>query len=309
MMKKQTVTRTLATCLGVAMLAAPFSALSGAASAKPAAVDQKNTPHQNRDTNKAKQKKTSDKRREITEEALAAIRETENALRALEKKDNKKALAALEKATGKLEIILARDPKLALAPVAVNSSVNDLIADIATVNKLKKKAITALKEGRLQEARRLIGGLASETVISVTSLPLATYPDAIKQAAKLIDEGKVKEGRVVLETALSTLVVTDTVIPLPLTTARVLLSDAQKLAEKKNRSAEENKKLEEALTLARKELEFAEALGYGSKKTFKGFYEEIKNISKKTSNGKSGHGFFVKIKQYLKDAVGFSQNK
>ena len=308
-MKKQTIKRTVATCLGVAMLAAPLNLLSGTALAKPAAVAPKTTPHQNKDTNRAKQKKTSDKRRQITEEALAAIRETENALRALDKKDNQKALAALEKATGKLEIILARDPKLALAPVAVNSAVNDLIADIATVNKLKKKAISALKEGRLQDARRLIGGLASETVISVTSLPLATYPDAIKQAAKLIDEGKVKEGRTVLETALSTLVVTDTIIPLPITTAQVLLSDAQKLAEKNNRSADENKQLEKALALAHKELEFAEALGYGSKKTFKGFYEELNKISSKTGNGKSGHGFFAKIKQHLKDAIGFSQKK
>lgn len=308
-MKKNIVTKSAATLLGVAMLSAPLAGLSEGALAKPPAVATKHTPHQNKSTKQAKQENTSQKRKEITAEALEAIRETENALRALDKKNKKKALAALERATGKLEIILARDPKLALAPVAVNRVVNDVISDVATVNKLKKQAIAALKEERLQEARHLINGLASETVISVTSLPLSTYPSAIKAAAKLIDADKVKEGKAMLETALSTLVVTDTVIPLPIITAQSLLSDAEKLAEKKKRSADENKQLEQALKLARKELQFAQALGYGSKKTFKGFYEEIDKISSKTSDGKSGRGFFANIKHHLKDALGFSQKK
>jgi hypothetical protein len=90
--------------------------------------------------------------------------------------------------------------------------------------------------GQLREARRLLKNLASETVISVTNIPLATYPDAIKSAVKFIDQNKKDEAKRVLQTALNTQAVTDTIIPLPVVKAQEALKNAESLAEKKDRS-------------------------------------------------------------------------
>jgi hypothetical protein len=46
----------------------------------------------------------------LVDEAVAAVRETQNALTAIDQNKNDDAIAALERATGKLEIVLARTP-------------------------------------------------------------------------------------------------------------------------------------------------------------------------------------------------------
>ncbi len=256
-----------------------------------------------------KQEKTAEKRKEILSEATSAINETRKALKMLDEKKTKEALEALEKASGKLQIILAREPELALAPAGVNTVTYDVFSNIAAINVIRDRAEDALEDGRLQEARRLIRNLASETVINVTNIPLATYPEAIKLAAKSIDEGLVEEAKVVLQTALNTLVVTETIIPLPIAHAEFKLKEAQTLAEKAERSEEENGKLEKLLKDARSELKFAEALGYSSKSNFKELYEQLDEIEEKTESGKTEKGFFAKIKNFLKDIVSTSQSE
>src|ERR1700679_1777639 len=62
------------------------------------------------------QTQTEDKRRTLMADATSAIQETQTALRFLDNGNTKGALAALERATGKLDVILARDPTLELAP-------------------------------------------------------------------------------------------------------------------------------------------------------------------------------------------------
>lgn len=267
------------------------------------------TANADKKVEKTKQDKTAEKRKEIIGEATAAIRETQNALKALDEKKEKDALAALERATGKLEIILAREPSLALAQHGVGAVTYDVLASIDAVKELRDEAEDALEDGRVQDARHMIRNLASETVISTSHIPLATYPDAIKLAAKMIDDGKIKAAKHVLQTALSTLVVTDTIIPLPVVTAENLLEEAETLAEKADRSEEESKRLTSFLESARTELKFAQVLGYGSKKDFKNLYEQIDQIEDKTEDGKSGKGFFDKIKGFLGDTVDSSQQK
>jgi len=143
----------------------------------------------------------------------------------------------------------------------------------------------------------------------VTNIPLATYPAAIKKAAKLIDEEKMDEAKKELQLALNTLVVTDTIIPLPVVAAEKSLNEAETLAEKGDRSKKENKRLAGLLKDARTELEFARVLGYGSKKDLKNLYKQLDQIEDKTKGGKSGTGFFDKIKGYLKDTVKSSQKE
>ena len=273
------------------------------------ASDAKETAAADKEVEKAQQEQTAEKRKALYEEATTAIRETKNALKALDEKKAEEALAALERASGKLTIILGREPELALAPADVNVVTYDILADIEAVKALRDEIEDALDDGRVQQARRLIKNLASETVISVTNIPLATYPDAIKKAAKLIDEDKMDEAKKELQLALNTLVVTDTIIPLPVANAEIYLKEAETLAEKGDRSKEENERLADLLKDARTELEFAQALGYGSKKDFKNLFNQLDQIEDKTRGGKSGTGFFDKIKGYLKDTVKSSQKE
>lgn len=261
------------------------------------------------DTGDQSREKTAEKRKEIISEAVSTLRETQNALKSLDEGKNAEALSAIEKATGKLEIILAREPELALAPIDVKVSRLNLYASIDEVKKAKKEAERLLKDGRVQDARGILRDLGYETVISTSSLPLAGYPEALKKAASLIDDGKPDKAKEVLQTALNTLVVTDYVIPIPVVKAKVSLEEAEKLAKKESRSGDENTKLSSLLNEADKTITFAEELGYGKRKDFADFHKEISEIRKKTSEGKSGDGFFEKIKGYIGSMTKDSQHK
>jgi len=239
----------------------------------------------------------AEERKKILADAVDAVANTEGALLALEAKKKNEALSLLEKATGKLDLIMARDPDLALAPVDINETVIDVYTDVDSIKAMVKEARKALDNNRLQEARNLIKGLASEIVIATTSIPLETYPDTIKTVAPLIDQGKIKEAKQVLHDLLNTLVVTEHVIPLPLLRADLLVTEAEALAKKKKRTKDENKALADALKEVRHQLQLAEALGYGDKSAFGPVYDQIKALEEKVAGGKSGEGWFDKLKQ------------
>ncbi len=251
-------------------------------------------------------KKTEEKRKEIYSEAITALQEAENALKALDNGKKEDALKSLEKATGKLDILIAKDPDIAFIPVGVSAQSHDVIATPEMAESAIKEVQNLLKKGRVQAARALLSTLASEVDIKVTSLPMATYPNAMKKAASLIAQDKIDEAKIVLQTALSTLSVDVTIIPIPVTNAEMLLDEAEKLAETKERNAQTNMELKDLLDAATKEIKLAEILGYGTKKDFDNFYKEIDAIRKKTADGKHGTGFFEKIKSYMNDIIGNS---
>ena len=259
------------------------------------------------DGKSAPQNQTAEKRQSLISDATNAIRQTQDALKALDVGKKKEALDALALATGKLELILARQPSLSLAPAGVGAVTYDVIGDLNSIKATRSQAEKMIQEGRLQDARRLLRDFGSESIVSVSNIPLATYPDAIKSAVKLIDDGRTDDAKRTLQTALDTLVITETVIPLPVNDAQVALSDADKLAQKKDRSQIENRNLASLLTRARTDLERTEALGYGSKKDFRTMYDEVSDIEKKTQSGKSGTGFFASVKSLISDLVSSSQ--
>ena len=244
----------------------------------------------------------AEKRKKLIADATTALAETHKALNALDKKKNAEALKALAEVTGKLDLIVARDPKLALAPVDVEVVTYDLLANLDTIKEVIKDAKAYLNDGEIQKARPLVANLASEIQYRTIYIPLASYPAAIKAIAPLIDAGKIDEARAGLQAALNTLVVTtDNVTPLPKLRAEQLLKQAQDLAEKKDRSKEENDKLAKTLQGAREQLQMAELLGYGKKKDYNPMYEQISEIETKSAGGKSGTGWFDKVKQQLAD--------
>ena len=156
----------------------------------------------------------------------------------------------------------------------------------------------------------LIGGaqldlfnLASEIQFRTANIPLETYPAAIKAITPLIDAGKIDEAKAGLQATLNTVVITTNVVPLPKLRAEQLLKQAQSLAEKKDRSKDENDKIAKSIQGAREQLELAELLGYGKKTDYKPMYEQLDDITKKTADGKSGTGWFDKIRKQLSDLI------
>jgi YfdX protein len=252
-------------------------------------------------TDSQTQEQTAEKRKTLMADATSAIGETQNALKQLDDGKKKEALAALERATGKLGIILARDPSLTLAPAGVSVVTVDLQGGIDAVKQLRKQAEDLMEQGRVQEARHLVKNLASETVVTVANIPLATYPIAIKDAVKLIDDNKVDEAKRVLQTALNTQVLTETIIPLPVVNAQEALKQAESLAEKKGRTKDDNSALKVSLDKARRQLELAQTLGYGTKKDFDKMYQQLTEVEEKTADNKFGSGFFAKIKASIAD--------
>lgn len=249
------------------------------------------------------QNQTAAKRQALLQEATIAFRETENAIKALNNGKKSDALSALERAAGKLELILARESTLALAPSGVSTAFFDLQTDLETAKKLREQAEEYLEDGQVQQARQILGTFASEKVISVANIPLATYPGAIKQAAKMVDENKFEDAKRVLQTALNTLVIKNTIIPLPVAVSEQLLKEAETLAAKKDRTADENKKLDDLLKEVRTKLEYAQILGYGTKKDFKGINDQLSKIEEQTKSGKYGDDFFAKIKLSISDLM------
>ncbi|HFK3894030.1 TPA: heat resistance protein YfdX1, partial [Klebsiella pneumoniae] len=171
------------------------------------------------------------KRAELTQDAITALTKTQEALTLLDANKTKEALAALELASGKLELVLARDAKLALAPVDVRVITHDIHANVESVKKAVKLSRELLGDGEVQKARPIVANLASEIVIQTDNLPMATYPAAIKSAARLIDSGKIDNAKAELARALNTLVVTSVAFPLPVLRAEAAMAKAEKLAE------------------------------------------------------------------------------
>ena len=241
----------------------------------------------------------ADKRKQVLHEAVSALSLTKSALAALDGKDTARALATLAEVTGKLELIVAREPTLALAGVDVRTIVHDLFANTETIEAMTDEALDALKHGEVQQARHVLALLASEIVITVTNIPLASYPAAVKAVVPLIDQGKIEEAKAALQSALSTLVEERSVLPLPVLRAKLLLKRAEPLVEDGQRSEASNERLETLLNEARQQLEMAELLGYGKRKDFEPLYAALKKIKEKTGGGGCGKGWLDEVKAKL----------
>jgi hypothetical protein len=271
-----------------------LSGLSASPESKPEVVTEVQ-PEVHKETDS----QAADRRKQILDEAVSALALTKSALAALDDKDTARALATLAEVTGKLELIVAREPTLALAPVDVRTIVHDLFANTETIEAMTDEALDALKHSDVQRARHVLALLASEIVIAVTNIPLASYPAAVKSVVPLIDQGKIEEAKAALQSMLSTLVETRSVISLPVLRARLLLKRAETLTEDSHRSEASNERLEALLNEARHQLEMAELLGYGKNDDFEPLYLELKKVKEKTAAGGSGKGWLDEIKARL----------
>jgi hypothetical protein len=140
------------------------------------------------------------------------------------------------------------------------------------------------KHGEVQQARHVLALLASEIVITVTSIPLASYPAAVKAVVPLIDQGKIEEAKAALVSAqhagrgAQRASAARPACEAAPEARRALVEDGQ-------RSEASNERLETLLNEARQQLEMAELLGYGKRKDFEPLYAELKKIKEKTGGG------------------------
>lgn len=236
-----------------------------------------------------------EKRDKPVDEAVDALRETQNAIAAIDANKTGDALAAIERATGKLEIVLARTPTLAQATVDVSLTTHDVLATEADVEKLRGDAAAALAQGRLQVARRLISNLASETVVSISKLPLGTYPDALKQAAALLQQGKPQAAKAALEATLGTVVIDDVIIPLPLVRAQAALEEARLMLENRKRTDAESVRMRLLLDTARSQLRLGRALGYATEAEMSDLIASVDELQRKTAGSQFGKGLLDPI--------------
>ena len=239
-------------------------------------------------------------RQRAHEDGVVALNETEKAIRALDNNDPMSALDSIELAIGKFETVLATSPSMSFVPLGATEKTTDLLASKKVIQGEIKQVKRLIDQNQIQAARKLMDTLASETVITETTLPLATFPDALREAARLIRSEKNTQAKELLIETMNTVVITEHVIPLPIVRAQLMLESADRLAQKHDRSDEESEQLTQLLDDARTQVQIAEILGYGTRSDFKDIYKELDSIKSKTRHHKFGKGFFTKIEKDLK---------
>ncbi len=233
--------------------------------------------------NRSIDKETTDESRE----AIEVLKQTQEVIASIAQKKNKEAEEKLAQIIGKLEVLLAKKPDLALIPVGSTIEVKDVITDINTVEEIMTQVRKAIDKGYFQEAKRVLNDLSSEMVIKTSYLPMATYPDAMKLSAKLLSENKNTEAASVLAKALTTLIVKEDIIPLPVLRAEEYIKGALALMDNEKKFEENKETLLALLDAADYQLKLAEAMGYGKKdREYKELADAIVLLKKNIEKGK-----------------------
>ena len=244
-----------------------------------------------------KAEKKAQQNNQLVNEAINAIRNTQDALIYLNGKDKKNAINSLKKAIGDLAVVLNSPNPPYLLPVDINFEAYQFQGNIKTVASLVKKAKKLVEKNNLPEAREVLNTLRDEIVVKTINLPLATYPAALKLAIKYINENKLKEAKEVLAMALSTLVEIKTIIPIPLVKAQNLIVEASKIVKKDPKEA--LKYLDEA----KHQLKLGEVLGYTSKSstTYKMLKDQINKIEKEIKAKHNTDNLFERLIEKIKE--------
>ncbi len=237
------------------------------------------------------------KQPKLVQDAIESLKLAQRAVVALEHKDTKAATEALEKSIGKLEVILAAKEASKLLPIDNVIRVQEFVGSAKDVDLALKNVKSLLDDGKVQEARALMLPLVSEIDITVVSLPLVSYPDALKLAAKYIHDNKPDKAKEVLYIALSTFTEVTQVVPIPLLESTDLIAAASRVAKK------DKERAIKYLDGASDALDVAEKLGYVSKSetTYKVLHEEIKKVQKEIRGKNEAEKLFDELKAKLKE--------
>ncbi len=236
---------------------------------------------------------------ELTKEALTAVAKTQNLLVEIDKGNTKTAIKKGKELIGDLEVLLAKDPSLALVPVNVTFQKDEFVADINTVNETTKLAKEAMNKGYYRVASDLLKDLRSEMVINTFLIPTATYPEAIKAAVVALEANDTDLAKAILINVLNTVVVEKVVLPLPVLKAEQMIIEAATIDAKDHENV---KQVIALLSNAEYQLQLAEALGYGKKdKDYLMLSKAIKELKKSVKAKKDSKSKFDKLKSDIKD--------
>ena len=230
----------------------------------------------------------------LDKDAIAAIEQTAQAIDSIAAGKTADALKGIEEATGKVNIVLARNPELALIPVSVEALIIDTAPrDIDDIKKLADAADAAISLDDFPTARALLGALRSEVRVRTYNLPLGIYPTALQEAARLLDKNS-QAASIALLAALNTLVTVDQVTPLPLLVAQEAINQAQTSAQKDKNAAQK------VVETAEFELNRAMALGYAAQDPeYAALKDDISNLKKQLKGSEDTTSAFSKLKARL----------
>ena len=147
----------------------------------------------------------------LDKDAIAAIEQTVQAIDSIAAGKTADALKGIEEATGKVNIVLARNPELALIPVSVETLIIDTAPrGIDDIEKLTDAVDAAILLDDFPTARALLDALRSEVRVRTYALPLGIYPTALQEAARLLDKDS-QAASIALLAALNSLIWSDRV--------------------------------------------------------------------------------------------------
>jgi hypothetical protein len=239
----------------------------------------------------------------VVQEAVDAVRLTQEVLIALDGQKKDEAVKKLEKAIGKLEVVMSNPKAPALIPLSASVVVSEFPGSAYEVENAVITSIALLQNKRVQDARIIVQSLKDEIDFVTVNLPLASYPAALKLAAKFLHEDKIDEAKRVIATALNTFVEVDVITPIGILQAQELIAAAQA-------AAPGDKKLALAhLAAAKAALRKAEALGYTSTSdtTYQMLSDAIGEIEKeirgKNKPAKLFESLIEKLKEFKEKAV------
>jgi hypothetical protein len=244
---------------------------------------------------KERQSAKSQANQALDQDAIAAINQTQNAIKAISQSKKNDALAAIEAATGKIDVLVARNAKAALIPVASEVEVIDAAPlDDKAVQALDHGVSEAVKSKNYPTARLLLYSLESEIRTRTYNLPLATYPLALQEAARLLDQGKNDDASKVLGAALNTLVAVDKVTPIPVVLARAAIAAAEEQRQKDKNAAQT------LLATAKDQLHRCQELGYAANETeYSALNTSIAQLDKDLKGNGDTTSLFAKLKDEL----------
>ncbi len=233
----------------------------------------------------------------LVQEALNSLKLSAKALSDLNKNKTDEAKKDIELALGKLEAILSAKDTPKLLPIENRMVVKNFIGTAKDVDIAVGKVKKLLDSGKVQDARVLLSSLQSEIDLTVVSLPLISYPNALKLASKYLIEEKPEKAKKVLSLALSTFTEVEQVIPIPIINSVELVATASHIAKENREQALKH------LEFASDELDKAEKLGYVSRSatTYKQLHELIKNVEKEVKGPNKAEKIFKELGDKLKE--------
>jgi len=233
---------------------------------------------------------------ELANEGLAAIDATIKARDAIKSGDTENALNHIETAVGKIEVLLAREPELALIPISSVVRTEEFIGDIKTIKAIKRKIQQSINQGKYQLARDEISTLGSEVRIETTNIPTISYPLALKASAALLDDGENDLALENIQSMLNTLIVTEKVFPLPMIKAEVMINEANSLD---YNNVSDQKKIDQLLHNIEYQLLLSKELGYGD--GYNEMMDSIKSLRKSVNTNLDTHKLFEQLRSKIEN--------